>query len=92
MPGLDGPVCLTRSAPFEVSPHQLVFYEVIDVSTSARCSVLSTIAEADGEARLPDDITVSDFKKWITATEDNNEIARQRPFTFLRVVVKVLHV
>ena len=51
--------------------------------------MLSNIAEAGGDARLPSSVTVSDFKKWITAVEDSKAIVKQRPFSYLCVVLKV---
>lgn len=89
MPGVGQPVCLTRSAPFHVDTHQLVFYDVIDASITCRSSVLSTIADAGGDARLPDSITLSDFKQWVSAVAERDESVRSKPFSFLCTVAKV---
>lgn len=72
-PGCVRPVCFTRSAPFDICPGQLVLYEVIDTNVTSRCSVLSTIAEAGGEARLPDAITLADFQIWIAFVKGHCE-------------------
>lgn len=92
MPGLSGPVYLTRSAPFKVYSHQLIFYDVISTKITSSSSVLSTIAEAGGEATLPAAITLSEFKAWIAAVEDKKFQRRNRPFSFLCTVVKVIPV
>lgn len=89
MPGLGQPVCLTRSAPFHVDSQQLVFYDVVDASVTCRSSVLSNIAEAGGDARLPDAITLSDFKQWVSAVGNNCECNKSKPFAFLCNVAKV---
>ena len=89
MASCDIPVCLTRSAPFEIHPRQMAIYDVIDVSVTDRCSVLSTIAEAGGDARLPDAITMSDFKQWLTFVQGDKREAKEMPFSGLCTVVKV---
>lgn len=77
MPGLDIPVCFARAAPFNVSSRQLVFYDVIDVELTSKCSVLSCIAKVGGAGRLPDAITLSDFKQWMAAVEDTRGDVRK---------------
>ena len=89
MPGLDSPVCFARAAPFNVSSRQLVFYDVIDVNITSKCSVLSCIAEGGGEARLPDAITLSDFKQWMSAVEDTTEDGGERSFPSICILAKV---
>lgn len=73
-------VGMTRKAPFYVDAHQLVFYDVIDPWVASQCSVLSCIAEAGGEARLPDTVTVSDLRNWITAVECTQNVIKTREF------------
>lgn len=68
----DGQVCLTRSAPFDILPDQLMFYDVVDGSTTRRSSVLSNIADAGGEARLPDAISLSEFTQWVAFVESDS--------------------
>lgn len=85
----DRPVCLTSSAPFDIQPNQLVLYDVIDVATTSRSGVLSTIAYAGGEARLPGAITLSDFKRWIRFVEDNSKRSEEDSLEDLCTVVKV---
>lgn len=89
MPGRDCPVHLTHAAPFDVQPNQLVFYDVIELGTAARSGVLSTIADAGGEARLPDAITLSEFKRWITFVEGYHDDTTEESFLNLCTVVKV---
>lgn len=60
-------ICFTPSSPPDTSPGSLVFYDVVDCDVVSRCSVLSCIAEAGGEARLPEAVTVSDFRTWLSA-------------------------
>lgn len=42
--------------------------------------MLSCIAEAGGEARLPDSVTVSGFRQWVAAVADDDEIFESRAF------------
>lgn len=63
----DSPVTFTPSSALGVSPGALVFYDVVDPDIVSRCSVLSCIAEAGGEAKLPDAVTLSDFRTWMMA-------------------------
>lgn len=63
----DSPVCLTPSSPLALPPGALVFYDVVDPHIVSRSRVLLCIAEAGGDARLPDAVTVSDFKIWMAA-------------------------
>lgn len=89
-PGLDRPVCLTRSAPFDVHSGELVFYDVAESSTTSRSEVLSIIAEAGGEAPASlDDITLSEFQQWMTFVEGNSGTAEEKSFVDLCTVVKV---
>lgn len=90
MPGRGGgPVCLTRSAPFDVGSSQLVFFDVIDINTTARSSALSCIAKAGGEAKLPDTLTLSDFKIWIKAVDDTPAKVARESFSMICTVLKV---
>ena len=63
----DSPVTFTPSSAPAVSPGALVFYDVVNPDVVSRCSVLSCIAEAGGEGKLPDAVTLSDFRTWMTA-------------------------
>ena len=89
MPGCAHPVYFSRSAPFHVNSGQLTFYDVIDSDVMARSSVLSCIAEAGGQAKLSDDITVSDFRKWIAAVADDDLTFQRRPFPSMCAIIKV---
>lgn len=87
--GLDVPVCLAGSAPFKVQTKQLVFYDVIDVNITSKSSVLACIAESGGEARLPDAISLSDFKQWMSAVDGTSKDVRKESFSFICTVAKV---
>lgn len=89
MPALDVPVCFTSSAPFRVDSNQLVMYDVIDSHFISRSSVLSTIAEAGGEAKLPDAITLSEFRQWMKAAEAPWGMDATKRFPLLCSVLKV---
>lgn len=87
--GIDHPVHFSRSAPFQVDCDQLIFYDVIERSVVSRSSVLACVAEAGGKAKLPDSITVSDFKHWLAAATDSDLHFRSRSFTCKCTVIKV---
>ena len=89
MPGCEPPVHFSRSAPFNVEPGQLMFYDVIGPAVMARSSVLSCIAEADGAATLPGSVTVSEFRKWAAAVSDSDAVFRSRPFASMCTIIKV---
>lgn len=89
MLGCDPPVHFSRSAPFDVEVGQLMFYDVIEPAIMARSSVLSCIAEADGEATLPGSVTVSEFRKWAVAVADSDGVIRRRPFGSMCRIIKV---
>ena len=89
MPGFDHPVYFSRSAPFDIHRGHLVFYDVVERDVMSRSSVLSCIAEADGEATLPDSVTLSDFKYWIAAVSEEDAVFRYRPFKFMCILIKV---
>lgn len=80
---------LSRSAPFAINCGQLYFYDVIDSDIMSRSSVLSCVAEGAGDAKLPDSITVSDFRKWLTAVTDGDATFRSRSFIYMCCVLKV---
>lgn len=66
-----------------------MFYDVIEPAIMARSSVLSCIAEADGEATLPGSVTVSEFRKWAVAVADSDGVIRRRPFGSMCRIIKV---
>lgn len=88
MPGVDHPVHFARTAPFDVTTGQLVFYDVVLCDVMSRSSVLSCIAEADGEAKLPDSVTLSEFKSWISAVSESDFIFQTRSFDFMCTAIK----
>lgn len=89
MPGCDHPVHLSGSAPFEIGCGQIFFYDVIESDAMSRSSVLSCVAEGGGEAKLPQSVTVSEFRKWLTAVTDSDVVYRNRSFASMCTIVKV---
>lgn len=90
MPGCAHPVYLAQSAPFDVDPGQLIFYDVIEPCVVARSSVLSCVAGADGEAKLPESVTVSDFRKWLCTVADSDDTFQSRPLAYMCAIIKVV--
>lgn len=91
MPAVDlRPVCFTRTDTVAVSPGELVFYDIVDANLTSRCGVLSCVAEAGGEAQLPETVTLSDFRSWITAGVPDGNHHRDTPFQTLCTILKVL--
>lgn len=86
---MDSPVRLTRSAPPESKSKALLFYDAIDSSAIARSGVLSRIVEAAGDPALPDNITLAEFKTWLTEGNAETETAEQWSFPTFCTVMKV---
>lgn len=90
MPGCAHPVYFSRSAPFDVNSGLLIFYDVVEPGVMARSDVLSCIAVGDPEAKLPESITVSDFRNWVHAVTDSEAIIQSRPLVYVLAIVKVV--
>lgn len=63
------PICCTRSTPLEASNSGLIFENFVKSDVMSRSSVLSCIAEAGGDAKLPEAVNVSEFRTWMKAVE-----------------------
>lgn len=61
---VEGPVCLTRSAPATEYSGQLMLYDKVDRSIIARSSVLQCIMESGGDTQLPDSVSLAEFNNW----------------------------
>ena len=83
------PVHLTQTAPLTTSPDDLISCNIVDVDTVSRSSVLSCIAEAGGDARLPEAVTVAEFKAWVSAGAASKQHVIHTPFSTLCTIVKV---
>lgn len=88
MPAIDGPVCLTYSAPADVYAGQLLVYDVVPPSAVSRSGFLSSIVEAGGDVRLPDFVTLSEFKAW-TSTIATKQTAADLNIAQACIVLKV---
>lgn len=89
MYGSSGPVWFTRPAHLDVAPGALFVCEIVDPEVVSRCSVLSCIAEAGGEAKLPDTVNMSEFRTWIMATKGNYNDHESMSFDTISTVLKV---
>lgn len=67
------PICCTRSTPLEASNSGLIFENFVKSDVMSRSSVLSCIAEAGGDAKLPEAVNVSEFRTWMKAVPWNVE-------------------
>lgn len=91
----DIPVFFTPSGPVDISPGALVFYDVVSPEIVSRCSALSCIAEAGGEARLPLAVSVADFRTWLmavpwqTSAEDGQKLTFSTICTAAKVSVRL---
>lgn len=45
----------------------MLFYDVVPADAVSRSDFLSSIAEAGEEVRLPDFVTLSEFRSWLNA-------------------------
>lgn len=80
---------LTQTAPFTISPGELIVYDVVDAKTVSRSSVLSCITDAGGDARLPEAVSVPEFRAWVTACAASKEDRMLTPFPTLCTILKV---
>lgn len=86
---MDKPVCLTRSAPFTVDSDHLVFYDVIGPSIISQSSVLSSLVEAGGEAKLPESVSIDDFRTYIQAAQGDPWMFSSLAFASMCRVIQV---
>lgn len=89
MPGFNGPACLARSAPAAVYAGHLLFYDVVPPSAVSRSSVLSSIIDSSGEARLPEIVTLSEFKVWVNSATDAMDLSQAHDLEHACTVLKV---
>lgn len=91
MPCIDGPVCLTRSAPDDSYAGQLLLFDVVPPNVVSRSGVLSSIAEASGDASLtlPDFVTLAEFRTWSNTIRDAEDIPGCKDMVHACLVLKV---
>lgn len=82
------PVHFTQVAPVPISSGELVLYDVVNTKTGSRRSFLACIAEAGGNARLPEAVNASEFRAWLAAGAGSKDMKRT-PFSTLCTIVKV---
>lgn len=88
-PDLARPVHVTQTAPVTISPGELSFYDVIDAKIVSRSGVLLCIAEAGGDAKLPEAVSTSEFRAWVAACAASNEDKKCIPLTMLSKIIPV---
>lgn len=91
MSDIDGPVCLTRSAPDQSYAGQLFLFDAIPSGVVSRSGVLSSIAEASGSesVRLPDFVTLAEFKIWSSTIRNAEIISDCKDMAHACTVLKV---
>ena len=70
MTEIEGPVCLTHVAPAETCSGQLHVFSPVPEDVVSRSGVLSSIAEAGGDAKLPGVVSLSEFRTWADTVTD----------------------
>lgn len=85
----DTCVRLTHSSSQSDSVGSLVFVDTVEPSIVSRCSVLSCISEAGGDADLPESVSVSNFRLWIACSGLQYSECRHLLFSTICRVLKV---
>lgn len=85
----DGPVCLAPCQRQSSPGRALSFQDFVHPEHVSRCSTLSCIAEAGGEAQLPGSVSVSEFRTWIVCNSLKTEECSSLHFSTLCAVIKV---
>lgn len=82
-------VYFTPESPVDVPPNALVIYDVVEPEALVSSSVLACIAESGGQARLPDAVTLSEFKTWTEAVTAGEETQKCMAIGKLCTIAKV---